>query len=108
MAKKSVDLTTLSGWSNLSSGNHTIKIKAKGTGYIDSELSVGVVVSKAPSTVTLESGTYQFVDNPSVPINSITQSIDFTTNKEIRTQIEITKMLDGEIAQDDLEEEEDE
>ena len=49
MAKKSVDLTTLSSWANLSTGNHTIKIKAKGTGYIDSELSAGVVVSKAAS-----------------------------------------------------------
>ena len=45
--KLSVDLTTLSGWANLSAGNHTIKIKAKGTGYKESELSAGVVVSKA-------------------------------------------------------------
>lgn len=62
--KKSVDLTTLSGWANLSSGNHTIKIKAKGTGYKDSELSAGVTVSKAASTVTLSAGTYKFVDSP--------------------------------------------
>ena len=48
--RKQIDLTTLPGWANLSSGNHTIKIKAKGTGYIDSELSAGVVVSKAPSS----------------------------------------------------------
>lgn len=45
--QRSVDLTTLPGWANLSAGNHTIKIKAKGTGYKDSELSVGVTVSKA-------------------------------------------------------------
>lgn len=45
-SKLSVDLTTLSGWANLSEGNHTIKIKAKGTGYKDSELSAGVTVSK--------------------------------------------------------------
>ena len=48
----SIDITTLPGWANLSSGNHTIKIKAKGTGYTDSELSVGVVVSKAAVTYT--------------------------------------------------------
>ena len=48
--KLSIDLTTLPGWANLSTGNHTIKIKAKGTGYTDSELSAGVVVSKAAST----------------------------------------------------------
>ena len=46
MAKKSVDLTTLSGWANLSGGNHTIKIVAKGTGYSDSEKSAGVEVFK--------------------------------------------------------------
>lgn len=62
--KESVDLTTLSGWANLSAGNHTIKIKAKGTGYKDSELSAGVTVSKAASTVTLEAGTYKFIESP--------------------------------------------
>ena len=71
--RKQIDLTTLPGWANLSTGNHTIKIKAKGTGYIDSELSVGVVVSKAAETVTLEKGTYKWKDNMSVsdtfPIN---------------------------------------
>ena len=73
--KKQVDLTTLSGWANLSAGNHTIKIKAKGTGYKDSELSVGVTVSKAPNTVTLEKGTYKFKDNPAlsvIALNSFT------------------------------------
>lgn len=62
--RKQIDLTTLPGWANLSDGNHTIKIKAKGTGYKESELSAGVTVSKAPSTVTLEKGTYKWVDNP--------------------------------------------
>lgn len=66
--KLSVDLTTLPGWANLSAGNHTIKIKAKGTGYKDSELSAGVVVSKAPSTVTLEAGTYKFVETPQLAV----------------------------------------
>lgn len=65
--RKQIDLTTLPGWANLSSGNHTIKIKAKGTGYKESELSAGVVVSKAASTVTLEAGTYKFVNSPTSP-----------------------------------------
>lgn len=52
MAKKSVDLTTLSGWSNLAPGNHTIKIVAKGTGYRDSEKSAGVEVTKAAGVYT--------------------------------------------------------
>lgn len=50
--KLSIDLTTLPGWANLSAGNHTIKIKAKGTGYKESELSAGVVVSKAAAVYT--------------------------------------------------------
>ena len=46
MPKKSVNLTTLSGWANLSNGNHIIKIVAKADGYIDSEKSAGVEVTK--------------------------------------------------------------
>lgn len=57
----SIDLTTLPGWANLSSGNHTIKIKAKGTGYKESELSAGVTVSKA-AVVTYENVTLEKVD----------------------------------------------
>lgn len=77
----SVDLTTLPGWANLSSGNHTIKIKAKGTGYKDSELSVGVTVSKAASTVTLEAGTYKFKDILNITANTdITEKITATIN----------------------------
>lgn len=50
--KLSIDLTTLSGWSNLAPGNHTIKIVAKGTGYRDSEKSAGVEVTKAAQAYT--------------------------------------------------------
>lgn len=76
--KLSIDLTTLPGWANLSSGNHTIKIKAKGTGYKESELSAGVTVSKAASTVTLEAGTYKW--NDSVTLADISQDLEFTSN----------------------------
>lgn len=89
-AKLSVDLTTLSGWANLSAGNHTIKIKAKGTGYKDSELSAGVTVSKAASTVTLEAGTYKW--NDSVSLIDIDQDIEFTSNN---TQYTIIKSNEG-------------
>lgn len=62
-SKLSVDLTTLSGWANLSSGSHTIKIVAKGTGYRDSEKSAGVSVTKAAEVaydnVTLGKVDYQ-------------------------------------------------
>jgi hypothetical protein len=78
--RKQIDLTTLPGWANLSAGNHTIKIKAKGTGYTDSELSAGVVVSKAPSTVTLEAGTYKFIDKPTLPTPAITENFSFMSS----------------------------
>ena len=51
-SKLSVDLTTLSGWSNLSAGSHVIKLVAKGTGYRDSEKSAGVEVTKAAVAYT--------------------------------------------------------
>ena len=43
----SVDLTTLSGWSDVSAGSHTLKVKAKATGYRDSALSSGVSFEKS-------------------------------------------------------------
>ena len=45
-SQQSVDLTTLSGWANLTNGNHIIQIIAKAAGYIDSEKSAGVEVTK--------------------------------------------------------------
>ena len=81
-SKLSVDLTTLPGWANLSSGNHVIKLKAKGSNYRDSELSEGVTVSKAASTVTLEKGTYKFVDNPTLPTPAITEDFLFMSSND--------------------------
>ena len=46
-SRKSVDLTTLSGWSYLSTGSHNITIVAKADGYRDSEPSAAVSVEKA-------------------------------------------------------------
>ncbi len=66
--KLSVDLTTLPGWANLSSGNHTIKIKAKGSNYRDSELSEGVTVSKS-ETAVITAGTYRWIAEPIVSKN---------------------------------------
>ena len=48
--KVSVDLTTLPGWSSLSSGSHNITIVAKADGYRDSEPSAGVEVTKSTWT----------------------------------------------------------
>ena len=57
-SQQSVDLTTLSGWANLTDGNHTIQIMAKADGYIDSEKSTGVEVTKSASPKTLEESTW--------------------------------------------------
>ena len=57
-SQQSVDLTTLSGWANLTDGNHTIQIMAKSDGYIDSEKSAGVEVTKGASPKTLEESTW--------------------------------------------------
>ena len=50
--KKSVDLTTLPGWSSLSDGTHNITIVAKADGYRDSEPSAAVSVTKGPQEYT--------------------------------------------------------
>ena len=52
MARIDYDLTKSPGWANLTPGNHTIKIVAKGTGYRDSEKSAGVSVTKPAATYT--------------------------------------------------------
>ncbi|MBO7735551.1 MAG: hypothetical protein J6S67_23500 [Methanobrevibacter sp.] len=51
----SVDLSTLSGWPDVSDGTHTLTIKAKATGYRDSNPSTGVSIVKiaAPSLLDL-------------------------------------------------------
>ena len=52
MARKSVDLTTLSGWANLADGTHNISIVAKAAGYTDSAPSAGVTVTKGSQAYT--------------------------------------------------------
>ena len=60
--KQTIDVSTLSGWANLSTGNHQITIKTKASGYADSAASNAVTVSKAASghkltiTTSLASG----------------------------------------------------
>lgn len=47
--QKSVDLSTLYGWASLSDGTHTLTIKAKASGYADSEASTSVEFKKGGS-----------------------------------------------------------
>ena len=47
--KQTIDVSTLTGWANLSTGNHQITVKTKASGYADSAASNAVTVSKAAS-----------------------------------------------------------
>ena len=58
VSRKSVDLTTLPGWSSLSSGSHSITIVAKADGYRDSEPSAAVSVEKAAAIYKIPAGEY--------------------------------------------------
>lgn len=49
VAKQTIDVSTLSGWANLATGNHQITIKTKASGYADSAASNAVTVAKAAS-----------------------------------------------------------
>lgn len=76
-SRKSVDLTTLTGWEALSSGTHNITVVAKADGYRDSEPSEAVSVEKAATTKTLKAGTYKWIDYPNTSGIQITQIMDF-------------------------------
>ena len=56
----SVDLTTLPGWSSLSTGSHNITIVAKADGYRDSEPSAAVSVTKQGGGQVIKAGTYKW------------------------------------------------
>ena len=47
--KQTIDVSTLTGWANLATGNHQITIKTKASGYADSAASNAVTVAKAAS-----------------------------------------------------------
>lgn len=48
--KVSIDLTTLTGWDNVTPGEHTIQVVAKATGYLDSAKSAPITFTKASAT----------------------------------------------------------
>ena len=65
ISRKSIDLTTLPGWSSLSDGSHSITIVAKAENYRDSEPSAAVSVTKGAAMpvkgdiITLDSKQYR-------------------------------------------------
>ena len=60
--KQTIDISTLSGWANLATGNHQITIKTKASGYVDSAASNAVTVSKAASGYSVSVGRYENYD----------------------------------------------
>lgn len=80
VSKVYIDLTTLTGWDNVASGEHTISVVAKANGYLDSAKSAAVSFTKASAKVLLEKGTYQFIENPNMNI-----SIDETVSGKMNT-----------------------
>lgn len=95
--KQTIDVSTLAGWANLSTGNHQITVKTKASGYVDSAASNAVTVSKAASgyTVTFgdgsESGSnngaaYYSIDNGATYIRFCTINAD-TSNDYLVTDI---------------------
>ncbi len=95
--KQTIDVSTLTGWANLATGNHQITIKTKASGYADSAASNAVTVSKAASgyMVTFgdgsESGSnngaaYYSIDNGATYIRFCTINAD-TSNDYLVTDI---------------------
>lgn len=79
VSKVSIDLTTLTGWDNVSSGEHQISVVAKATGYLDSAKSTAVSFTKA-NVSTGE--TWVLNDNISSADRLSKVEISFTSNNE--------------------------
>lgn len=69
-SKVSIDLTTLTGWDNVTAGEHQISVIAKATGYRDSEKSTAVSFTRA-----VINPTYQIVQGTS-PTTALPYSSD--------------------------------
>lgn len=75
-----IDLTTLSGWNNVSPGTHEISVVAKANGYLDSAKSTAVSFTKA-NVPTGE--TWVLNEVPQwIGISSRDFSIQFTSNNQ--------------------------
>lgn len=90
--KVSIDLTTLTGWDNVTSGEHTISVVAKATGYRDSEKSAAISFTKA-SVSTGE--TWVLNDNIS-PARALEKTeINFTSNNTQYTALQYRRSTLG-------------
>lgn len=69
--KQTIDVSELSGWANLATGNHQITVKTKASGYVDSSASNAVTVTKAASGYSVSVTTYE---------NNGKQSYEYSTD----------------------------
>lgn len=76
-SKVSIDLTTLTGWDNVTPGEHQISVVAKATGYRDSAKSAAVTFTKA-SVSTGE--TWVLNDKLHFGAKSWSYNVNFTSN----------------------------
>lgn len=80
-----IDLTTLSGWDNISPGTHEISVVAKAQGYLDSEKSTAVTFTKASAST---GETWVLNDEPDSGSNLNKTAINFTSNGQSFVAIE--------------------
>ena len=71
MSRVTVDLSSLPGWGNVTSGTHTLTVVAKASGYQDSDPSAGVTFTKSGNEfvaggvyIDPPAGTYTFSLDP--------------------------------------------
>ena len=100
-SKVSIDLTTLTGWNNVSSGTHKISVVAKASGYLDSEKSTAVSFTKGSAST---GETWVLNDEPKFsPLTSTrTFYVNFTSNnttfESIRLESEKVPMHDDAVS----------
>lgn len=88
ISKVSIDLTTLTGWDNVSSGEHTIQVIAKATGYRDSTKSTAVSFTKA-SVPTGET----WLLNETINLSTQTFTTNFVSNGQNFNSLKLTNTL---------------
>lgn len=93
IAKLEVDLTTLSGWEGLASGDHAVTITAKAAGYRDSEPSESVTVTKVPTsysiTPTLTNVTAK-ADNPQTILSESSVTLTYYSDDGFNLPADVT------------------
>lgn len=88
-----IDVSTLSGWDGLASGDHAVTITAKADGYRDSEPSEAVTVTKVPTsysiTPTLTNVTAK-ADNPQTILSESSVTLTYYSDDGFNLPADVT------------------